>query len=72
MKNGRPFRTYVPKGDSSYLQILRDHGAKISVDPPSRSSLWPNLLTTFLPLLVLVGLWMLMLRQAQSGSNQAK
>ncbi len=70
-KNGQPFRTYVPKGDTSYLEILRSHGAKISVDPPSRSSLWPNLLTTMLPFLVLVGLWMLMLRQAQSGSNQA-
>src|ERR1700737_4094601 len=31
MKNGRPFRTYVPKGDSSYLEVLRSHGAKISV-----------------------------------------
>ena len=71
MKSGKAFRTYVPKGDSSYLEILRNHGAKISVDPPSRSSLWPNLLTTMLPFLVLVGLWMLMLRQAQSGSNQA-
>jgi cell division protease FtsH len=71
MKNGRPFRTYIPKGDSTYLEILRSHGVKISVDPPSRSSLWPNLLTTMLPFLVLVGLWMLMLRQAQSGSNQA-
>ncbi|TMI80917.1 MAG: ATP-dependent zinc metalloprotease FtsH [Bacillati bacterium ANGP1] len=71
MRTGRSFRTYVPKGDTSYLDILRAHGAKISVEPPSRSSLWPNLLTTMLPILVLLGLWMLMLRQAQSGSNQA-
>src|SRR5438309_860470 len=70
-KDGRPFRTYVPKGDTSYIQLLRDKGVKISVEPPSRSSLWPNLLSTMLPFLVLVGLWMLMLRQAQSGSNQA-
>ncbi len=70
-KTGRQFRTYVPKGDSSYLETLRTHGVKITVEPPSHSSLWPNLLTTMLPFLVLVGLWMLMLRQAQSGSNQA-
>ncbi|HEX9247224.1 MAG TPA: ATP-dependent metallopeptidase FtsH/Yme1/Tma family protein, partial [bacterium] len=70
-KDGRPFRTYVPKGDTSYIQLLREKGVKISVEPPSRSSLWPNLLSTMLPFLVLVGLWMLMLRQAQSGSNQA-
>ena len=71
LRTGRSFRTYIPKGDTSYLDILRTHGAKISVEPPSRSSLWPNLLTTMLPILVLLGLWMLMLRQAQSGSNQA-
>jgi len=70
-KSGKQFRTYVPKGDSSYLETLRDHGVKITVEPSSKSSLWPNLLTTMLPFLVLVGLWMLMLRQAQSGSNQA-
>ncbi|HKV44874.1 MAG TPA: ATP-dependent zinc metalloprotease FtsH [bacterium] len=70
-KSGKQFRTYVPKGDSSYLETLRDHAVKITVEPSSKSSLWPNLLTTMLPFLVLVGLWMLMLRQAQSGSNQA-
>ena len=71
LKNGTRFRTYVPAGDTSYLAILRAHGTKINVEPRSRSTLWPSLLSTMLPFLVLVGLWMLMLRQAQSGSNQA-
>jgi len=71
LKSGKAFRTYIPKGDASYLEILRTHGVTIRVEAPSRSALWPNLLTTMLPFLVLVGLWMLMLRQAQSGSNQA-
>lgn len=71
LKDGRQFRTYIPTGDSSYIDLLQSKGATITVEPRSRSSLWPNLLTTMLPFLVLVGLWMLMLRQAQSGSNQA-
>ncbi len=71
LKDGRSFRTYIPTGDSSYIDLLRSKGVTITVEPRSRSSLWPNLLTTMLPFLVLVGLWMLMLRQAQSGSNQA-
>ncbi len=71
LKDGRQFRTYIPSGDSSYIDLLQAKGATITVEPRSRSSLWPNLLTTMLPFLVLVGLWMLMLRQAQSGSNQA-
>ncbi len=71
LKDGRSFRTYIPNGDSSYIDLLQSKGVTITVEPRSRSSLWPNLLTTMLPFLVLVGLWMLMLRQAQSGSNQA-
>ncbi len=71
LKDGRSFRTYIPSGDSSYIDLLQSKGVTITVEPRSRSSLWPNLLTTMLPFLVLVGLWMLMLRQAQSGSNQA-
>jgi cell division protease FtsH len=70
-RDGRLFRTYIPSGDSSYIDILRSKGVKITVEPRSKSTLWPNLVTTLLPFLVLVGLWMLMLRQAQSGSNQA-
>jgi cell division protease FtsH len=71
LRDGRMFRVYVPNGDTSYLDVLRAKNVTITVEPRSRSSLWPNLLTTMLPFLVLVGLWMLMLRQAQSGSNQA-
>ncbi len=71
LKDGRSFRAYIPSGDSSYIDLLQSKGVTITVEPRSRSSLWPNLLTTMLPFLVLVGLWMLMLRQAQSGSNQA-
>jgi cell division protease FtsH len=71
LKDGRTFRTYIPSGDSSYIDTLQSHGVTITVEPRSRTSMWPNLLTTMLPFIVLVGLWMLMLRQAQSGSNQA-
>jgi len=70
-KDGEQFRTYIPSGDTSYLRVLQSRGVQINVEPKSRSTLWPNLLSTMLPFLLLVGLWMLMLRQAQSGSNQA-
>ncbi|HEV2357642.1 MAG TPA: ATP-dependent zinc metalloprotease FtsH, partial [bacterium] len=71
LKDGRSFRTYIPSGEGSYIDMLQSKGVTITVEPRSRSSMWPNLLTTMLPFIVLVGLWMLMLRQAQSGSNQA-
>lgn len=70
-KSGQQFTAYVPPGDTSYLDLLKARGVVITVEPRSRSSLWPSLLSTLLPILLLVGLWMLMLRQAQSGSSQA-
>ncbi len=71
LKDGQQFTVYIPQGDTSYIELLKSKGVRISVEARSRSSLWPSLLSTLLPILLLVGLWMLMLRQAQSGSNQA-
>ncbi|MGH2348203.1 MAG: ATP-dependent metallopeptidase FtsH/Yme1/Tma family protein, partial [bacterium] len=71
LKSGQQFTTYLPQGDTSYIELLKAKGVLIKVEPRSRSSLWPSLLSTLLPIVLLVGLWMLMLRQAQSGSNQA-
>jgi cell division protease FtsH len=71
LKDSHPFRVYVPTGDTWYIRLLQAKGVTITVEPRSGSSLWPTLLLTMLPFVVLVGLWMLMLRQAQSGPNQA-
>ncbi|MDR7435757.1 MAG: ATP-dependent metallopeptidase FtsH/Yme1/Tma family protein, partial [Armatimonadota bacterium] len=71
LRSGQSFRTFVPPGDTSYIGLLQAKGVEIFVEPKSRSNLWPNLLSTMLPFLLLLGLWMLMLRQAQSGGNQA-
>jgi cell division protease FtsH len=70
-KDGQPFRTFAPPNDASYLETLRSRNAQITVEPKSKSALWPSLLSTMLPFFLLIGLWLLMLRQAQSGSNQA-
>ncbi len=67
LRSGERFVTYVPQGDYSYLDLLKAKGVLIRAEPRARSSLWPSLLSTLLPILLLVGLWMLMLRQAQSG-----
>jgi cell division protease FtsH len=71
LRDGQTFRTFVPPGDTTYLTLLQSRGVQIHVEPKSRTSLWPSLLSTMLPFFLLIGLWLLMLRQAQSGSNQA-
>ncbi len=71
LRSGQEFRAYVPAGDTSYIGILEAKHVTITAEPQSRSALWPTILTTALPLLLIVVFWMLVMRQAQSGSNQA-
>jgi len=70
LRDGKDFVTYGPTTDET-LALLTAKVATVRFEPRSRSTLWPNLLTSMLPILLIVGVWMLMLRQAQSGSNQA-
>jgi cell division protease FtsH len=71
LRSGDQFITYIPPGDTSYIGELKEKGVAIRAEARSRSTFWPSILSTLLPIVLLVGLWMLMLRQAQSGSNQA-
>ena len=71
-RDGQPFRTTYSKEATLQIQaLLRQKGIPFAVEAPTRNSPWPNLLSSFLPLLLIIGLWFLMIRQAQSGSNQA-
>ena len=71
LKDGRAFHAYVPADDPSYIGVLEDKGVAITVVPLSRSSLWSNVLTMILPIILLVGFWLFMIRRTQSGPNQA-
>ena len=70
LRDGEEFITYGPVGEETLAKLSAKQVA-IKYEPKSRSVFWPNILSTLLPIFLLVGLWMLMLRQAQSGSNQA-
>ncbi|MEB3205454.1 MAG: ATP-dependent zinc metalloprotease FtsH [Candidatus Sericytochromatia bacterium] len=64
-------RTVAPD-DPSLIATLKDARIEISGKRPDQTSWWVSLLSTVLvPILIIVGLWIFMLRQAQSGSNQA-
>jgi len=70
LKDGRSFRVYMPPNDRTYIALLQAKGVAITVAPRSQSSLWSSLLMMLLPFLLLIGLWMSMLRQTQSGAGQ--
>lgn len=65
LRDGQAFQMYVPSYDTSYLDTLQTTGVQIVVEPTSRSTSLPDLLSTILPFLLLGGLWMLMTVQAR-------
>jgi len=65
------FLTYLPSfGDEELMSALQDQGVEIETRPAGDSSWWPMLLTTVLPLLLLIGLGYFFFTRMQSqGRN---
>ncbi len=64
-------RTVAPD-DKNLVSDLMAHKVAIWGKQPDQTNWWVSLLSSILvPVLIIVGLWIFMLRQAQSGSNQA-
>jgi cell division protease FtsH len=71
-KEAEKVKTVAPANDPKLIETLMASGVETNVKAPDQSSWWVSLLSTILvPVLIIVGLWIFMLRQAQSGSNQA-
>lgn len=64
-----PFKTYAPK-DSEMIGLLRSKGVKISVKPQEDSS-WFQVLLSWVPMLLLIGVWIFFMRQMQAGGGKA-
>ncbi|HEY9722491.1 MAG TPA: ATP-dependent zinc metalloprotease FtsH [Oscillatoriaceae cyanobacterium] len=70
-KDGKTYVVYAPN-DPQLIPNLKAHGVVINVKPPDQSNWWASIIgSVLLPVLLLVGMWFFLLRQAQSGSNQA-
>jgi len=64
----------VPTGDAQkrLIDALDTHGAKVVFERPGISDVWTTTLITFLLTgALLVGFWIFIMRQAQSGGSQA-
>ncbi|MGC8861650.1 MAG: ATP-dependent zinc metalloprotease FtsH [Armatimonadota bacterium] len=74
-KKGDRFVTNLPaqaQAQSDFQSHLLKNKVRFGVEKPLFSdAVWSMLLTVFLPLGFLVVLWMLFMRQAQAGGNQA-
>jgi cell division protease FtsH len=63
------FKATVPANYPDMYNKLAEKGVTVKVE--ESSGLWLNLLGSLLPLLLIVGFWIFMMRQMQAGGNKA-
>jgi cell division protease FtsH len=70
--NNRKFRSIIP-GDAGYnlAKELEENGASVKLEKTSNSSLMYVFLSSWLPFILLIGFWLFLMRQMQSGGNKA-
>ena len=64
-----PFKTFAPK-DPELIKLLRSKGVKISAKPEEDSS-WFQVFLSWVPMLLLIGVWIFFMRQMQVGGGKA-
>jgi len=70
LTNGTSFKTYAPK-DAGAIEMLKANGVRISAKPVDDSPWYMTLLVSWLPMLLLIGVWIFFMRQMQSGGGKA-
>ncbi len=61
------YKVYAPQ-DPTLIPRLLEKGIEVEAKPPSDSP-WLNLLASWLPLIILIGVWIFFMRQMQSGGG---
>lgn len=69
--DGRAFETMTPPKDPDLVRTLREKGVRIVVVPPEQTSWYMNILISWFPMILLLGIWIFFMRQMQSGSGKA-
>ncbi|MBU2055680.1 MAG: ATP-dependent zinc metalloprotease FtsH [Proteobacteria bacterium] len=70
MSSGKAFKTYAPK-DAGAIALLKEKGVRISAKPADDSPWYMTVLVSWLPMLLLIGVWIFFMRQMQGGGGKA-
>ncbi len=68
--NRQRFKIFAPQ-DPDLISTLRKRGVTISAKPPAESPWYMNVLVSWFPMIVLIGVWIFFMRQMQSGGGKA-
>ena len=69
--DGRAFITNAPPEYPDTIRVLRQKGVRIMVEQPEQTSWYMNILISWFPMLLLLGIWIFFMRQMQSGGGKA-
>ncbi len=70
LSTGKAFKTYAPK-DAGVIALLKEKGVRISAKPVDDSPWYMTVLVSWLPMLLLIGVWIFFMRQMQGGGGKA-
>ena len=71
LADGRKFKTYTPY-DPNLIEKLSNKNVTINVEPYNqKGSSLLNIILSWFPMLLLIGVWLFFMRQMQSGSGKA-
>ncbi|MBW2269514.1 MAG: ATP-dependent zinc metalloprotease FtsH [Deltaproteobacteria bacterium] len=65
------FNTFTPAVTQALLDTLMEHQVQIKAEPKPEASIWRQALWMWLPMLVIIGLWIFFIRQMQAGGGKA-
>ncbi len=69
--SGSRFKSFSPN-DGELIHILRNNGVVIKAKPPAESSWLMSIVVSWLPMIVLIGVWIFFMRQMQGGGGGGK
>jgi len=70
LKDGTTFTAFVPQNNQELLDSITARGAEVELEDTSQS-IWVTALIGLLPFLLIIGLWILIMRQMQGGARGA-
>jgi cell division protease FtsH len=69
-KEGKDFKSYAPE-DPELMKMLRENNVKITAKPDDEPGFWQSILVSWVPMLLLIGVWIFFMRQMQAGGGKA-
>jgi cell division protease FtsH len=67
--NGGRFITYSPPDDPKLVDDLLAHNVKFDAAPPEERSIFWDIVISWVPFLLIIGLWIYIMRQMQGGGG---